>query len=174
MPVVPNSLSVEPLYSGNTNITANRAQDRRNLTFNYRQNSPFMNDFVANVSEEQLEEITHTLQVNMVSESLNNEVSPNSLSLSNAVNNRDRDSSNNSLTHNNLVCGVILVDERITLRNSQHNEFAEPFYKNYTVLGSIVLGRCNYSGEELRRCLQSQLSSVLESSQKITFLTKEG
>jgi hypothetical protein len=173
MPVVPNSLSVEPLYSGNTNITANRAQDRHNLTFNYRQNSPFVNDFVANVSEEQLEEITHTLHVNMVSESLNNinEMSSNSLS-SNAVNNRD--SSNNSLNYNNLVCGVIVVDERITLRNSQHNEFAEPFYKNYIVLGSVVLGRCNYSGEELRRCLQSQLSSVLESSQKFTFLTKEG
>lgn len=173
MPEVPKTLSVGPLYSGQTN--GDSPEDRQQSRFNLQQNYNF-NDILANVSEEQLEEITHTLQVNMVSESTENLSSHSSTSNNNrdnCVNTQNNIPNTVTQSNANIVCGVVVVDERIAF-NSQNNTLCQPLLKNSIILGSIVLNRNDYTCEELRRSFQTQLSSVWDSHQKFVFLTKDG
>ncbi|CAG2105730.1 unnamed protein product [Medioppia subpectinata] len=172
MPDVPSSRYGEPVYSSQTTDNTSTPEDRHNSRFNFQHNFP-INEILANVSEEQLEEITHTFHVNMVSESYDNhDMSSRSSSdgTVNTINNHD-----NTANHKNtIVCGVVVVDERVSFANSQRNLQLEPISKNSIILGAVVLNRNNYSCEEIRRCLQTQLSSIWDSQQKFSFLTKEG
>lgn len=119
------------------------------------------------ITTNELQEITQTLQLDMVSSEAFNSVAslPSSATITTVK---------NSTTNN--ICGVVIVDEPILLYFNQINQINnEPYnyhqYKNAIVLGSVIVDQ-NYNGEELRRNIQSQLSPVLP--QKFIFLTKEG
>lgn len=164
MPDAPNTLS-----AGSGHNETNRTDERPNR-LNFHRNFNF-NDIYANVSEEQLEEITQTLHVNMVSDSMDNLSSRSSSSC--AINNRDNNNQNINTLSETIVCGIVVVDERVAY-NQNSNTITQPL-KNCVILGSVVLSKTNYSCEELRRSIQTQLSNVLtDTNQKFIFLTKDG
>ena len=120
------------------------------------------------ITTNELQEITQTLQLDMVSSETFNSVAslPSSATIA-TVKNCDQNSSTN-----NNICGVVIIDEPILLYFNQINNEPHNYQcKNAIVLGSVIVDR-DYNGEELRRNIQSQLSTVLP--QKFIFLTKEG
>ena len=167
MPDVPNSLNL--VSDQHETNRADRTDERPNR-LNFNPNFNF-NDIYANVSEEQIEEITQTLHVNMVSDSLDNLSSRSSSSC--AINNNNNNNQNLNSLNMSVVCGIVVVDERHTY-NPNNNTISQPL-KNSVVLGSVVLNKSSYSCEELRRCLQTQQSGVwTDANQKFVFLTKDG
>lgn len=98
---------------------------------------------------------------------------------------RSNDSSlfNNNNCIGRKVLGVILIDERMLIRhifggpvNSGHsfsspNDLIDLEYKNYLLLGSIVVDREMMSIDELRRLISDQIANLPKS---YAFFSKEG
>lgn len=75
--------------------------------------------------------------------------------------------STNSVERGKRVCGLIMVDDRLYTRSSS----LEMDIKSGICLGSIVLDKENYSGDELRKLINNQLSGIPKT---FLFLSKEG
>ncbi|XP_054167493.1 uncharacterized protein LOC128964866 [Oppia nitens] len=132
--------------------------------------SPLNVHYVADVYEAQSEE--QTMQLN---------VSLNECTIENMSDSSSHSPSDGTITtvHNNndlnnkksIVCGVVLVDDRISATNAVNYE---PIRKNSVILGSIVLNHYNYTCEDLRKRIYNQLSTVWDTKIKFNFLSKEG